>query len=79
MSMPTLTFPTQKNTQIVFGLDLVAAVALVFMVMMRIYHRKDLAKMPFSFMKEGDVSHTIFYLVLAVLLIVALFMLCTSL
>jgi hypothetical protein len=79
MSMPTLTFPTQKNTQIVFGLDIAVAVALVFMILMRLHHRKDLSKLPFSFMKEDNMSHTVFYAILAVLLIVALFMLCASL
>ncbi len=84
MSMPTLTFPVQKNDQVAFGLVTFTAVILLCMVVMRLLSglkegsRFKLGKLPF-FMKEESGYHTLLYVLLLSLVVIALFMLCSSL
>jgi hypothetical protein len=81
MSMPTLTFPVQKNNQAAFGLVAGATLILLGMSIYRLLKQgfpwpKTLTS---KLMDENSGSHTVLYLLLLALVVAALFMLCSTL
>lgn len=79
--MPNLTFPVQKNNQAAFGLVAAATLILLGMVVYRLFYKGIPWPRTLSsrFMEESSGSHTLLYIVLFILVVAALFMLCSTL